>query len=177
MKRANASSLVSPVVVPLVFAAPDEQPKVPVARTIRKQGPNQNGLITGLKPHLEFPVTGNRRVRLLFVDDENKAVMRPEVSVSLIGSDPSNPIRMRPGKTRTGYLSVEKLSEGRDLPTIPRGKRDADARRKTIPFNLNLNESPTSDLVGYHCPCKHGGDDGLEREGPAPRRTGRFPIP
>lgn len=171
-KIKTAFVLASLVLVPPVFAGPvdDKDHKEHQERDLpdhapQKQGPNQGRLITSVEPHLEFLVTKEGKVQLTFVDDDNKEVLRPGATATIICGDRTKPTRLTFEKTKTGYLSREKLPEGKNIPTILRVKPGADDKMKTIRLNLDLNDCPTCEFAEYNCTCDHSGHDEHDHKG------------
>lgn len=123
-----------------------------------QQGPNHGKLITDVEPHLEFFVTKDGTVQLTFVDDHNKVVSKPEAGFSMICGDRKNPTKLTFEKTLTGFISKEKLPEGKNIPTVLMVKPTKDSKTKTIRFNINLNDCPSCAFLEYACICSHGDD-------------------
>lgn len=125
----------------------------------KKQGPNQGKLIKDVEPHLEFLVTKDRKVKLTFVDDDNKVVSTKGAVLSMICGKRSKPTKISFTKTKTGFISDQKLPKGKNIPTILRVKPSAKGKTKTVRFNINLNDCPTCEFTEYNCTCDHGGHD------------------
>lgn len=125
----------------------------------QKQGPNHGRLLKEVEPHLEFLLLEDRKVQLTFVDDHNKVVPKPDATFSMICGDRKNPTTLTFEKKAEGFTSKEKLPEGKNIPTILRVKPTEDAAKKTIRFNIDLNDCPTCEYLEYACTCDHGGHD------------------
>jgi hypothetical protein len=124
----------------------------------KQAGPNGGRVITSVEPHLEFFVTEERFVQITFLNDANEVVTPEDQSVSLIGGDRQNPIRLRFVKKGQELVSTEPLPEGNNLPIILSIKRDKASKTVREKFNLNLSDCPTCDYKEYACVCDHGGD-------------------
>jgi hypothetical protein len=124
----------------------------------KQAGPNGGRVITSVEPHLEFFVTEERFVQITFLNDANEVVTPEDQSVSLIGGDRQNPIRLRFVKKGQELVSTEPLPEGNNLPIILSIKRDKASKTVREKFNLNLRDCPTCDYKEYACVCDHGGD-------------------
>ena len=123
-----------------------------------KQGPNHGRLIKDVEPHLEFLVMKDGKVQLTFVDDHNKVVASPDAKITMICGERANPTKVTFKKTEKGFVSNEKLPEGKNIPTILRVQPTKDAKNKTIRFNLNLEDCPDCEFLEYACTCDHGDD-------------------
>lgn len=123
-------------------------------------GPNNGRILTELKPHAEFFVTAERKVRLTFVDDSGKPVAIPEgFTATLITGDRASPTTLQFAKEGEGaaatLLSTTVLPEGTNIPAILRAKPDAGAQPVTIRFQLNLAKCGECDRAEYACACAH----------------------
>lgn len=122
----------------------------------KQAGPNGGRLITSVEPHLEFFVTKEGFVQITFLNDAKEVVTAEDQSVSLIGGDRQNPIRLRFVKKGQELVSTEPLPEGNNLPIILSIKRDKASKTVREKFNLNLRDCPTCDYKEYACVCDHG---------------------
>ena len=126
-----------------------------------KAGLNGGRLITTVEPHLEFFVTEENFVQITFLDEDDQVVAPKKQSVSLIGGDRQNPVRLRFEKKGKVLISSEALPEGNNLPIILSIKPGKESKAVRERFNLNLNDCPTCDYKEYACTCAHG-EDGHE---------------
>ena len=163
MKITVIISMAGLVFIPMAFAEPHNH-KIQDEKkahgehhdhSSNKQGPNHGKLITDLEPHLEFFITKDNKVQLTFVDDHNKVVAKPDADFSMICGDRAKPSKLTFKKTLIGYISMEKLPEGKNIPTVLRVKTNKDGKTKTIRFNINLNDCPGCEFLEYACTCDH----------------------
>ena len=165
MKITVIISMAGFVFTPMAFAEPHNHKKQDEKKEhgdhhghdhgANKQGPNHGKLITDLEPHLEFFITKDHKVQLTFVDDHNKVVAKPDASFSMICGDRAKPTKLTFEKTLTGYISKEKLPDGKNIPTVLRVKSSKDGKTETIRFNINLNDCPGCEFLEYACTCDH----------------------
>lgn len=122
-------------------------------------GPNGGRLITTVEPHLEFFVTKENFVQITFLDEKNQGIAPKEQTVSLIGGDRQNPIRLRFEKRGKVLISSVALPEGNNLPMILSIKPNKESKTVREKFTLNLSDCPTCDYKEYACICAHGEDE------------------
>ena len=118
-------------------------------------GPNGGRLITLVEPHAEFFVTEDRKVRITFVDDENKVIEPAEQIVKVIAGERTNPTILTLGKEGHGLVSEGTLPEGDGYPLVLEIKRHADADPIMAKFNLDMSSCPSCDYKEYACICGH----------------------
>lgn len=118
-------------------------------------GPNGGRVLEAVEPHLEFFVTEDRKVEIIAVDDEEKAIPLGDQVVTVIGGDRSSPTRMKFEKQGDKLVSDTAFPEGNDFPVVVQVKKSPDAKSETIRFNLNLEDCPTCDYQEYACVCDH----------------------
>lgn len=121
-------------------------------------GPNGGRLINTVEPHLEFFVTKENFVQITFLDEKNKVIAPKEQTVSLIGGDRQNPIRLRFEKRGKVLISSVALPEGNNLPMILSIKPNKASKTVREKFTLNLSDCPTCKYKEYACICAHGED-------------------
>jgi len=121
-------------------------------------GPNGGKIITTVEPHAEFFVTADRKVRVTFLSDDNKAVAVATQSVSIVCGDRSNPTMLTLVKEADGnsLLSTGTLPAGNNFPTIVTLKTTPDAALVRAKLILNLSDCPTCKYKEYACTCDHG---------------------
>lgn len=122
-------------------------------------GPNGGRLVTTVEPHLEFFVTEENFVQVTFLNEKNQAVAPKEQSVSLIGGDRQNPVRLRFEQKGKVLISTEALPEGNNLPIILSIKSNKASKTVREKFTLNLSDCPTCKYKEYACICAHGEDE------------------
>ncbi len=118
-------------------------------------GPNGGRVIASMEPHLEFLVTGDRKVQLTALDDDLKAIPLGTLGASLTGGDRSNPTRMTFATEGNSLISDVAFPEGNDFPVILQVKTAPDTEPATERFNLNLAECPDCENLEYACTCDH----------------------
>lgn len=128
-----------------------------------KAGPNGGRLIHEVEPHAEFLVTEDRKVRITFVDDDNKVVAAGAQTVTVTCGDRQNPTRLSFLMDGNSLISDKVLPGGNDFPVVLQIRTDAKAKSVLEKFNLNLKDCPTCDFKEYACICGH--EHGEEGEG------------
>jgi len=120
-------------------------------------GPNGGKVITEVEPHAEFFVTADRKVRITFLGDNNKAIAPGTQSVSVACGDRSNPTMLTLAKEAYGnsLISSSALPAGNNFPTIVTFKATADAKPVYAKFTLNLSDCPSCKYKEYACTCDH----------------------
>lgn len=108
-----------------------------------------------VEPHVEFLVTGDRQVKLTFVDDDLKPIAPAEQTATVIAGDRSAPVRLAFQREGDQLVSDGKLPEGNDFPTVVQLKVTPDASPVIEKFNLNLADCPTCEHQEYACTCEH----------------------
>jgi len=122
-------------------------------------GPNGGRVITSVEPHLEFLVTKDRKVKIIAVGDDNKAIALKKQTVKVFGGDRSNPTKMKFKKEGNTLVSDVAFPEGNDFPVIVQIKNSPVAKKVLEKFNLNLKNCPTCELKEYACVCDHAHGD------------------
>lgn len=106
-----------------------------------KKGPNGGRLVTSVKPAFEITVDKERKVRILFVDDENKPLPLAEQSISGITGERTNPIRLEftrgKEKEENVLISDKSLPDGDHVALVLAIKETPDA--KTVIERLTLH--------------------------------------
>lgn len=119
-------------------------------------GPNGGKVFTSTEPHFEFFVTEDRKVRLTFLDKDNKpAALSEGTSASAVGGERSAPTKMTFAKDGDTLLSGQALPEGMNVPLILQVKSAADADNVTEKLNVDLSDCPTCEYREYACVCGH----------------------
>ncbi|NWK57125.1 hypothetical protein HW115_16000 [Verrucomicrobiaceae bacterium N1E253] len=120
-------------------------------------GPNGGRVITVIEPHAEFLVTPERKVRITFLNEENKAVALGEQSVRMVCGDRNHPSNISFSKEADGMslLSNETLPKGNQYDTHVTFKMTAEAKPARAKFSLNMNPCSTCDHLEYACTCAH----------------------
>ena len=122
------------------------------------KAPNGGRILHEIVPHAEFLITKDRKVQITFVDDEGKA-LEDAATVRAIGGERKAPTRFTFKKTKTGFISEEKLPKGDMVPIVLMFKDSEGKKVPTIKFNVNMANCPTCDFLEYACTCDHGHDD------------------
>ncbi len=121
-------------------------------------GPNGGKIITNVEPHAEFFVTAERKVRITFLDDDNKAIAVANQSASIVCGDRSNPTTLTLAKEAYGMSLVSDITlpAGNNFPTIVSIKTSPEAQPVRSKFALNLTDCPSCKYKEYACICDHG---------------------
>ncbi len=120
------------------------------------KAPNGGRILHKLVPHAEFLVTKDRKIKLTFVDDKGKAITSAH-TLQMIAGKRSAPTKFNFEKTKNGFISKEKLPEGKLIPVVLTFS-DSQGKKKRIRFNVNMAECPTCDFKEYACTCDHDHD-------------------
>jgi len=126
----------------------------------KQAGSNGGRLITSVEPHLEFFVTEEGFVQITFLGEDNEILAPKEQTVSLVGGDRQNPVRLGFATKGQVLVSTEPLPDGNNLPIILSIKPDKASKSVREKFNLNLSDCPTCDFKEYACICAHGEEAG-----------------
>jgi len=118
-------------------------------------GPNGGRLITSVKPHLEFFVTKDRKVKITAVDDHNKVIAITEQTVKVSGGSRSNPVRLEFEKNGGALISSNVFLQGKKIPVIVQIKVSSDSKTVTEKFYLDQNICPKCKFEEYACICGH----------------------
>ena len=120
-------------------------------------GPNGGKIITSVTPNAEFLVTKDRKVRITFLDKNNKPIPVADQKVSIICGDRKAPTKLTLKKEAGGsfMLSDTQLPKGNNIPTIVTFKITSAGEKIRSKFNLNLSECPNCDHKEYACTCEH----------------------
>ena len=94
------------------------------------KAPNGGRVLHDVEPHAEFFITKDRKVQITFLTFE---------------------------KTKNGFLSNEKLPEGKLVPIVLMFK-NAKGQKSNVKFNVNMADCPTCDFLEYACTCDHDDD-------------------
>ena len=123
-------------------------------------GPNGGRIITTVDPHAEFFVTEDRKVRITFLGENNKAIAVAAQFVSIVCGDRSNPTNLTLVKEADGLslLSSGTLPADKSFPAIVTFKATPDATPVFARFTVNLADCPTCKYKEYACTCDHGHD-------------------
>ena len=122
-------------------------------------GPNGGRVFTDVEPHLEFFVTGDRKVRITPVDDEGGPVEPQGQVVRLVGVDRLDPTRMSFEKDGGSLISDKAFPAGNNFPVVVLIQAAAGAPVTYEKFNLNLSECPECGHAEYACTCAHDEHD------------------
>jgi len=125
--------------------------------TKKVAGPNGGKVINSVTPHAEFLVTKDKKIRITFLDKENKPIAAEEQQVSIICGDRKSPTKLALKKEADGksLLSDGTLPEGNNIPTIVTFKMTPDAKKVRAKFSLNLSDCPNCENKEYACTCEH----------------------
>ena len=124
-------------------------------------GPNEGRIFVSTEPHTEFFVTPERKIKITFLDENNKAITPTDQTVSAIGGDRANPTRMVFAIEGEAMVSDKPLPEGKRIPLILQIKTAAEGDFVTEKFTVDLSNCPTCEHQEYACTCDHG-EDGHE---------------
>lgn len=108
-----------------------------------KKGPNGGQLVTSIKPAFEVTVDKDRKVRILFVDEENKPVALEKQEITGITGERSNPIQLKFAKGKEKdenvLISDKSLPAGDHVGIILRIKQTPDAKIVNERLTLHLH--------------------------------------
>jgi hypothetical protein len=121
----------------------------------KESGPNGGRILTSIEPHAEFLVTEDRKVKITFLDETNKAVPAGDQVVNVTAGERANPTKLTFAKSGDVLVSEQVLPEGNDYPTVVQIKASPDAKPAVEKFNLNMSKCPECDALEYACTCSH----------------------
>jgi hypothetical protein len=118
-------------------------------------GPNGGRILTAFEPRAEFFVTADRKVKITFLDEKNRAIAPAAQVVTVTSGDRATPVRLTFARAGDALVSNAALPAGKDLPTVVQIKADATAKTVTEKFNVDLAKCPECKLGEYACICAH----------------------
>ena len=122
----------------------------------KEAGPNGGRIITSTNPHYEFFVTPERKVKITFLGEDNKAIPAKDQIVTATSGDRSAPTKLTFTKDGDSLISDKALPEGNNNPPIIlQVKSSPDAKSVTEKFNANLAICPECKHAEYACTCEH----------------------
>jgi hypothetical protein len=121
----------------------------------KEAGPNGGRIITSVDPHFEFVITGDRKIKITFLDEHNKPVAPAAQTLTATGGDRSNPTQFTFTQKGETLLSDQPLPEGQKPPIILRIKTTPDAKTVTERFTVNLADCSECNHKEYACTCAH----------------------
>lgn len=108
-----------------------------------KKGPNGGILIHSVEPHIELIITKDRKLKILFIDDDNKVVAPAEQVVTATGGDRSSPTRLTfakgEGEDANGLISDKEIPAGEHVDIALQIKTSPDAKTVTERITLHLH--------------------------------------
>ncbi|MFK7849962.1 MAG: hypothetical protein AB8D78_03190 [Akkermansiaceae bacterium] len=119
-------------------------------------GPNGGRVIVATEPHTEIFITKDRKVKITFLSDDNKAITPKDQTVSAIGGDRSSPTRMTFAIEGDSMISDKALPKGNMIPLILQIKTAAEGDFVTEKMTVDLSNCPTCEYQEYACTCDHG---------------------
>ncbi len=121
------------------------------------KAPNGGRILHEIVPHAEFFITKDRKVQITFVNDEGKAI-EDGATLKAVGGKLSAPTKFTFEKTKHGFVSNEKLPEGKMVPIMLMFKDSKGKAAPRIKFNVDMSDCPTCDFLEYACTCDHSHD-------------------
>ena len=122
-------------------------------------GPNGGKILVSTEPHTEVFVTAERKIKITFLDENNKAITPTDQTVSAIGGNRAKPTRMVFAIDGDSMISDKPLPAGDMLPLILQIKTAAEGDFVMERFTVDLSDCPTCKHKEYACTCEHGEDD------------------
>ena len=123
--------------------------------SVGKAGPNGGRILKKGEPHTEFLVTADKKVRITFLNAEDKPVAQEKAEITLTGGDRANPTKLTFTKDGDSYLSDKPLPEGNNVPVVIQIKATADGKTVTEKFGVNLATCGECKHPEYACTCDH----------------------
>jgi hypothetical protein len=119
-------------------------------------GPNGGRIVESVEPHFEFFVTPERKIKITFLTEDNKAAAPKEQTLTATGGDRANPTKFTFAKEGEALVSDKPLPTGNDNPPIIlQIKSTPDAKTVTDRFNVNLARCGECKHSEYACTCEH----------------------
>lgn len=126
---------------------------------VKAPGPNGGRIIEEIEPHLELLITGDNKLRITQLDDENKAIPMGAQELSAVLGERAAPTSLTFSRDGDTLLSNQVIPDGDMNPIVLSVKESADASEThRIKFVLNLADCPTCDYLEYACICDHDHD-------------------
>ena len=121
----------------------------------KEAGPHGGRLLTGIDPHAEFLVLDDGKVKVTFLDTENKPKALEGQSVSVIAGERMSPTTLSFVASGTALVSEQALPEGDDYPVVVSLKTTPAAAAVIERFTMDLSDCPTCEHREYACTCAH----------------------
>jgi hypothetical protein len=117
--------------------------------------PNGGRMIDSVEPRMEFLLLEDRHVQLSFIDDSGTVVAPSGQTVSLVGGDRSNAVRVRFSQEGNVLRSDQALPDIAGMPIILQIKPAADSPTVREKFYLKTFTCSGCHLAEYACTCGH----------------------
>jgi hypothetical protein len=118
-------------------------------------GPNGGRLLTKLEPHAELLVREDRRVQVIFLDEQDKPVPVANQTVTVTTGSRLSPTTLAFERSGDALVSTRPLPEGNNLPAVVQIRVTPDAAPVVERFTLNLATCPDCSRHEYACICDH----------------------
>ncbi len=118
-------------------------------------GPNGGRLLIKLEPHAELLVREDRRIQIIFLDEQDKPVPVANQSVTVTTGSRLSPTTLAFERSGDVLVSTRPLPEGNNLPAVVQIRVTPDAPAVVERFNLNLATCPDCKRHEYACICDH----------------------
>lgn len=118
-------------------------------------GPNGGRLLTKLEPHAELLVRDDRRIQVIFLDEQDKPVPVANQTVTVTTGSRLSPTTLAFERSGDVLVSTRPLPEGNNLPAVVQIRITPDAPPVVERFNLNLATCPDCKRHEYACICDH----------------------
>jgi hypothetical protein len=120
----------------------------------KPSGPN-GGRILKTEPRAEFFVTAERKVRITFLDAQNRAVAPTGQVVTVTAGERAAPVTLKFSPAGDGLVSDAALPAGANVPAVVQIKAGATAKASVDRFNVDLAKCPECSRAEYACVCAH----------------------
>jgi hypothetical protein len=118
-------------------------------------GPNGGRVLTECEPHAEFFVTAERKVRITFLDDDNKPIAPAAQVVTVTAGSRSAPTKLAFTRVGDALVSDGALPAGNNFPAVVQIQTSPEAKVVAAKFNVNLSTCTECKLAEYACTCAH----------------------
>lgn len=108
-----------------------------------EKGPNGGRLLKSVTPAIEVTVGKDRKLRLIFIGDDKKAVAPAEQVVTAATGERSNPVRLTfakgDGDDSNVLVADKPLPDGAHVPVVLQVKVTPDAKTVTERFEMHMH--------------------------------------
>lgn len=108
-----------------------------------KKGPNGGHVIESVTPAIEVVAGKDRKLRLIFLDKDKKAIAPGDQVITAVTGERANPVRLSfakgTGDDEKVLVADKPLPDGAHVPVVLQIKETADAKTKIERFEMHMH--------------------------------------